>query len=112
MFMQVIQGRVADRDGLRRQLDRWNSELKPGAAGWLGMTGGVTDDGRFVVCVRFESAEAAQSNSRRPEQGAWWAETEKTLAEPATFTDSGAIDVYLGGGADTAGFVQILQGGP
>lgn len=112
MFMQLIQGRVADREGLRRQLDRWASELKPGASGWLGMTGGVTDDGRFIMCVRFESAEAAQSNSGRGEQGAWWAETEKTLAEPATFTDSSNIDVYLGGGSDTAGFVQVLQGGP
>src|SRR4051812_18010213 len=107
MFMQVIQGSVADRIGLRSQLDRWNSELKPGTTGWLGMTGGVTDDGRFILCVRFESAEAAQSNSGRPEQGTWWAETEKTLAEPATFIDSHEIDVYLGGGSDTAGFVQI-----
>jgi hypothetical protein len=112
MFMQVIQGRVADREGLRRQLDRWVSELEPGAIGWLGTTGGVMDDGRFILCARFESAEAAQANSERPEQGAWWTETEKLLAEPATFTDSDDIDLYLGGGSNTAGFVQILQGRP
>jgi len=112
MFIQVIQGRVADREALARQLDRWASELKPGATGWLGTTGGVTDEGRFIACVRFESAEAARSNSERNEQGAWWAETEQTLAEPATFSDSNDVDVYLGGGSDTAGFVQILQGGP
>src|SRR2546427_1639130 len=112
MFMQVIQGQAADRDGLRRQFDRWASELQPGAAGWLGMTGGVTDDGRFIACVRFESAEAARANSERPEQGAWWTETEKTLTGQAGFVDSDEIDVYLGGGSDTAGFVQILQGGP
>ena len=52
MFMQVIQGRVADRDGLRK-LDRWTAAIKPGATGWLGMTGGVADDGRFILCVRF-----------------------------------------------------------
>ena len=112
MFMQVIQGRVADREGLRRQLDRWVSELEPGAVGWLGMTGGVTEDGGFILCVRFESAEAAQANSERPEQGAWWEETEKLLAEPASFSESDDIDVYLGGGSNTAGFVQILQGRP
>ena len=62
--------------------------------------------------MRFESAEAARANSQRPEQGAWWADTEKTLAGPATFQDCSTVDVYLGGGADSAGFVQVLQGGP
>jgi hypothetical protein len=112
MFMQVITGTVADPEGLRRQSDRWSSELRGGAAGWLGSTEGVTDDGRFVACVRFESAEAARANSERPEQGAWWADVEKTLAGTASFHDCSTVDVYLGGGADTAGFVQVLQGGP
>jgi hypothetical protein len=112
MFMQVITATVADREGLHRQFDRWASELRSGAAGWLGSTEGVTDDGRFVACVRFESAETALANSERPEQGAWWAETEKTLAGPANFSDCGTVDVYLGGGTDTAGFVQVIQGGP
>ena len=112
MFIQVIQGSVADRDGLRRQLERWQTELEPGATGYLGSTGGVTDDGRSISCVRFESAEAAQANSQRPEQGAWFAETEKTFAGPVTFTGCSEVDVYLGGGSDRAGFVQVLQGGP
>jgi hypothetical protein len=112
MFMQVITGTVADPEGLRRRFDRWASELRGGAAGWLGSTDGVTDEGRFVACVRFESAEAARVNSERPEQGAWWADTEKTLAGPTNFHDCNTVDVYLGGGADTAGFVQVLQGGP
>lgn len=112
MFMQVIQGTVADADGLRRQLDRWQSELKPGATGWLGTTSGVAEDGRFIACVRFESAEAARANSERPEQGAWWTETEKLLAGPVTFHNCSEVDVYLGGGSDSAGFVQVLQGGP
>src|SRR2546425_861682 len=112
MFMQVISGAVADPEGLRRQFDRWASELRGGAAGWLGSTEGLTDDGRFVACVRFESAEAARANSERPEQGVWWADTEKALAGPAHFHDCNTVDVYLGGGADTAGFVQVIQGGP
>ena len=32
MFVQIIEGRVADPDGLRRQMDTWMSELRPGAA--------------------------------------------------------------------------------
>lgn len=112
MFMQVIQGRASDRQCLRRQLDRWQSELRPGAEGYLGSTGGVTDDGRYLGCVRFESAEAARANSVRPEQGAWFAETEKCFDGPATFRDSTEVEVYLGGGSDQAGFVQVFQGGP
>lgn len=112
MFIQVIQGPVADRDGLRRQLDRWHAELRAGATGFLGATEGVTDDGRFIGVVRFESTEAARANSERPEQGAWFAEMEKTFSGPIAFTDCTDVDVYLGGGSDSAGFVQVLQGGP
>ena len=32
MFVQLIEGRVSDADGLRRQLDKWNAELRAGAA--------------------------------------------------------------------------------
>lgn len=112
MFIQVIQGTVADGDGLRRQLERWQSELKPGATGYLGSTGGITDDGRYISCVRFESAEAAKANSERPEQGAWFKETEAMFSGPISFTGCTDVEVYLGGGSDSAGFVQVLQGGP
>lgn len=112
MFIQVIQGTVADRQGLRRQLDRWAAELKPGATGWLGTTAGVTDDGQFIASARFESVEAARANSGRAEQGAWWAETEKCFAGPVTFQDCTDVDLLFGGGSDEAGFVQVLQGGP
>ena len=51
MFVQVIEGQVADRDGLRRQMDAWEKDLRPGATGFLGSTAGVTDDG-YAICVR------------------------------------------------------------
>lgn len=111
MFVQVIQGQVADREGLRRQLDKLQTELQS-AAGWLGSTGGLTDDGRYIACVRFESPEAAEASSERPEQGAWFAETEKTFSGPPTFHSCTDVDVYLGGGSDSAGFVQVIQGNP
>ena len=70
MFVQIIEGKVSDRSGLRRQFDRWESELRPGAAGFLGSTGGVTNDGVGFAIARFESAAAANANSERAEQGA------------------------------------------
>jgi hypothetical protein len=109
MFVQVISGRVADAQALRRQLDRWVTELQPGAAGYLGTTAGITADGTFLAFARFESEAAAKANSDRPEQGAWWAETEKCFAEAPTFEDSTDVEEWLGGGSDDAGFVQVMR---
>lgn len=110
MFVQVIQGQVSDAEALRAALERWVQELSPGASGWLGSTGGVTDDGRFIALVRFESEEAARRNSDRPEQGAWWAETAKLFTGEATFRDSSEVDLDIHGDPDSAGFVQVMQG--
>ncbi|HKY74640.1 MAG TPA: hypothetical protein VJS45_00760, partial [Acidimicrobiia bacterium] len=109
MFIQVITGKTSDRDGLRRQFDRWEQELRGGASGFLGSTGGVTDDGRVFMAARFESEEAAQRNSAREEQGAWWAETEKFL-ENVTFQDSVEVMTLGGGGSNDAGFIQVMRG--
>ncbi|HYU40368.1 MAG TPA: hypothetical protein VEM59_11100 [Acidimicrobiia bacterium] len=111
MFVQIFEGRVSDRDGLRRQLDKWQSELRPGAKGFLGSTAGVTDDGHAIAFARFDSAAAAKANSDRPEQGRWWAETEKYFDGPVTFSDSEDVQTFLGGGSDDAGFVQVMKGG-
>lgn len=110
MFMQVIQGRVKDAELFRRQTQRWSSELKAGAAGFLGSTSGVTPDGRGILLARFASEKAAQANSRRPEQGAWWAQTEPAFEGAAEFHDCAEVDTVLGGGSDGAGFVQVIQG--
>jgi hypothetical protein len=110
MFIQVITGEVADRGGLEAAFDRWEREQRPGATGFLGATGGVTPDGRFIELARFESAEAAAANSDRPEQGQWWQEAEKCFAGPVTFHDCTEIDTFGAGGSDEAGFVQVMQG--
>jgi hypothetical protein len=110
VFAQVIQGKVSDSAAMRAATDRWMRELAPGADGWLGSTGGTTDDGRFITVVRFESAEAAQRNSDRPEQSQWWAETEKLFDGEARFSDSSDVTVDVAGDPDRAGFVQVMQG--
>jgi hypothetical protein len=109
MLVQVIEGKVSDKAGLHRQLDRWQTELRPGAAGYLGSTSGVTDDGVGFAIVRFESAAAAKANSERAEQGAWWLETEKCFDGPVSFIDSEDVDEFLGGGSNEAGFVQVMK---
>ncbi len=109
MFVQMITADVADAECLSRQQDTWEKELRPGAEGFLGSTSGVTEDGRLIVVARFESEEAAQRNSDRPEQGAWWAETEKTL-QNVNFQNSEKVVAMGGGGSNDAGFVQVMRG--
>jgi hypothetical protein len=110
MFVQVIKGRTSQSEALAEAFDRWKAELSPGATGWLGSTGGVTDDGTFIAVARFESKEAARANSARPEQDAWWSETAKLLDGDVTFNDSTDVDVDVNGDPDRAGFVQVMRG--
>jgi hypothetical protein len=110
MFVQVIQGKIKDPDLLNRQLDRWRKEIKPGAKGYLGSTGGITADGTSIAIVRFDSEAAARANSDRPEQGAWWNETEKAFDGAPTFTESSDVEVLFDGGSNDAGFVQVMIG--
>ena len=109
MFVQIIEGHVADGDGLRKQMDRWMSDLRPGADGFLGTTAGITDDGRAICFARFASADAATANSARPEQDAWWKETARCFDGDVTFTDSEDVEEFLGGGSDDASFVQVMK---
>jgi hypothetical protein len=109
MFVQVITGKTAKAADLRAQMDKWMQDLAPGADGWLGSTAGVTGDGRFVALARFESEEAAQRNSDRLEQGAWWTQTAQLLDE-VTFRNSIGVMPDLRGDPDNAGFVQVMQG--
>lgn len=110
MFVQVIQGKVSDAAAFTQRIETWVAELSPGATGWLGSTGGVTEDGRFIGIVRFESEEAARANSERPEQDAWWAETAKLIDGEATFKESSKVMTDFVGDPATAGFVQVMQG--
>src|SRR5215218_9466565 len=110
MFAQVIQGKTSDAEGLRAALDRWLEELRPGSIGWLGSTVGITDDGTFIAVARFESAEAAERNGQRPEQGRWWEETSRLFDGAVSFRDSEDVTVDLPGDPDRAGFVQVMQG--
>lgn len=110
MFVQVIQAKVKDAAVARRELERWKKELAPGAKGWLGATGGVSPDGTFISVVRFESEQAAQANSDRPEQGRWWSEFSNQLEGDAQFDNYTNYHTLLQGGSDEAEFVQVIRG--
>lgn len=110
MFVQVIQGKVSDPSAARARFETWMTDLAPGATGWLGSTAGVTEDGTLVVLARFESEEAARANNDRPEQGAWWEETEKVFDGEPEFRNSTSAEADLSGNPDEAKFVQIMQG--
>lgn len=110
VFLQVIDGKVANQAGLSASLDRWVTELSPGAEGWLGTTSGTYGDNSFIALVRFASADAARRNSDRPEQGAWWSEASSYLDGEASFEDYDDVTPMMAGGSDDAGFVQVMRG--
>lgn len=110
MFIQIIQGKCSRQGELRAAFDRWREEIEPGAIGYLGGTYGFTDDGEMMAVVRFESRDAAMKNGARPEQGAWWSETEKLFEGPVEFHDCERVVMMMDGGSDKAGFVQIVRG--
>jgi hypothetical protein len=110
MFAQVIQGRTSNPEAVPAATARWMRDLAPGATGWLGTTAGVTDDGQVVLVVRFESAEAAERNSARPEQDHFWQETRGLFDGEPAFLDSTDVTVETVGNPDAAGFVQVMQG--
>ena len=109
MFIQVISGKVKDADAMQRHADKWQTDLRPGATGFLGVTQGITDDNRFVVLARFESPEAARKNSERPEQGKWFEEMQQYI-DDVTIHDASRVETLFGGGKDDAKFIQIMQG--
>lgn len=109
VFVQVILGRAVDTAAVRRQLDRWATDLAPGAAGFAGATGGVTTDRRAVLIARFESEDAARANAERPEQDSWWAETVTgALADPEVL-ETTDITLHGGQGWEAARFVQVMR---
>jgi hypothetical protein len=110
MFVQVIKGHTSDPAGLRAQLERWNTDLRPDAIGFEGGTVGIADDGTFIALARFADAAAAQRNSERPEQGEWWDATAKLLDGEASFRESSDTSMLFDGPSNDAGFVQVMEG--
>ena len=110
MFVQVIEGKTDDPEAIHKRLEIWQRDLMPGAIGYLGSTGGCTSSGDCILIARFESRDSAQRNSDRPEQGAWWAETEKCFSGSVRFHDTDDVQLMTHGELDNAHFVQVMEG--
>lgn len=91
-------------------MERWRPDLAPSVASWLGATAGVTQDGRYIALIRFESERAAKTDSVRREQEAWWADTSGLFDGEVTVRDGTAAYTHMPGDPHRAGFVQVLQG--
>ena len=105
MFVQVTQGKTSQAEALYEAMERWRSDLAAGAAGWLGTTAGVTDDGRAIAIYRFESEEDAQRMSKRPEQEQWWIDAQQHFDTEPIVQFSNEVTLDLRGDPDQAGFV-------
>ena len=109
MFVQIVKGTVVDPEAFRSVGERWDTEVRPGAAGYLGATVGTTADGRFFVSSRWESAAAAAANNDRPEQTAWFESLAPTVTD-LSYGNCSTVLMMGGGGSDDAGFVQVMVG--
>jgi hypothetical protein len=110
MHMRIVQGHVGDAKAAMAAMDRWRQDCAAGAAGWLGGTYGITQDGTVIAVARFDSAQAALRNSERPEQAAWWRDMAACCTGEIAVHDCDDVTLLLAGGSDQAGFVQITQG--
>ena len=109
MFIQIIQGRATNPPGIRRDLGRWQRQLAVDADGWLGSTTGITEDGWSITVVHFASEAHARRNRDRPEQREWWRDASQHLARVISH-DAPKVHLHWDGGAQQAGFVQVIQG--
>jgi hypothetical protein len=110
VFIQVIQGKTTRAAELRSLSDSWRDGDGAAAVGWLGGTYGVTDDDDFLAVVRFTSRDDAMANSARPETAAFAEKLSALMEGPVEFHDSDDVTLFLDGGSDDAGFVQVIRG--
>jgi hypothetical protein len=109
MFIQVIQSKSSRHDEVRELMQEWG-EMADADSGFLGGTYGFTDNDDFLGVIRFESKEKAMANSARPETDAMSQRMAELMDGPPTFYDCDDVTVWLDGGSDDAGFVQVIQG--
>ena len=110
MFVLTVAAHTSAADALRRHVLTWPAEVGTAATGWLGSTAGVSDDGAFLLLLRFESEEASLITSGLPSYTDWWQMCRRHLDTKPSFTPSTAVTGILAGGSDSAAAVRITQG--
>jgi hypothetical protein len=110
LFAQVLTFKVADSPALFDAFDTWNKEIGSKAPGFLGGSGGITDDGTAVVIVRYRTAEECLAVRELPEHQQWRADSLPLIAGEIVSKDSVNVITDLPGNPEEAGFVQVIQG--
>jgi hypothetical protein len=108
MFVWVLEATATDPREVGRQLGHWTNEFGD-TPGYLGATGGVTDDSRFLLFVRWESEEAGNELLTRPAHLAWYDEFQRSFDGAVEFAETADVTTHLAGGSDAAGFVQAMK---
>jgi hypothetical protein len=108
VFVWVLEGKVVAPGEVGRLLGRWTGEFGD-TPGYLGATGGVTDDRRFLLLVRWESEEAGNELLLRGEQQEWYEAFQESFDGAIEFAETGDVTTHLAGGSDAAGFVQAMK---
>jgi hypothetical protein len=83
--------------------------LREEARGWVGSSGGLTEDGGFIGALRFESEEAALANGIGAQVPGWRNAWHALAHDEVRLVDSPAAETLLDLD-DAAGFIQILDG--
>lgn len=109
LCLQILQGPVRDRSGVRNVFDQWFDNVAPDAEGWLNSTAGLSDD-EFVALFTFASAEAVRRVEQRPDHQAWRQDLEQELADGLTVRSSENVAAFGDTRPDDAGFVVVAQG--
>ena len=104
MFLQIMQGKVRDADLFQQQGDKWRSDIKPGAIGYLGSTSGVSPrrHARSSGSVRI-SRSGAVPIVRGRSKAQWWEEMAPAFDGEVTFIDCPTVDLIAGGGNRAGG---------
>lgn len=110
MLAETIRGRVSDPKAMGAAFDSWMHEIAPGAKGWLGSTGGVTDDNELFILTLFESEEEARANEVRPEQGQFWAEASNIFRSEPAIQTSTKVYFDTNGDLNSTEFVKVGSG--
>ena len=96
-FIQTIEFSTEQRDAILELMGRWSADaIGNGTAQRGTMAEDHSTPGRFVMAVWFESAEAAEENSTRPETGAFAEQFASLCSDGPTYRELDVVEIYGG----------------
>lgn len=96
MFSQVAQAHTTDPAAAQRALKRWAT-----IPGVVNVTAGITEDGRLIAVITYESEESAHSATH---------DRQALLNGRVSVRDGTRTDLFTPGDLTRSSFVQVVQG--